>query len=131
MLLASLLSYIDRNALALLAPTILAECCLSSGRYGWILSAFSVAYMAGNPLWGRWLHRAGVRGGMSLAVSSWSAASAAHALLSSFRSFAAACALLGFGEWARSRAGCGPWCRRCRRGFAAAALAYSGGSLGA
>ena len=94
MLLASLISYIDRNALALLAPTILAECGLTAEQYGWILSAFAVAYMAGNPLWGRWLDRSGVRRGMAMAVSLWTAASAAHALLSSFWGFAAARALL-------------------------------------
>ena len=34
MLLVSLISYIDRNTLALLAPTILAECGLSGEQYG-------------------------------------------------------------------------------------------------
>ena len=52
MLLVSLISYIDRNTLALLAPAILAETGLSAEQYGYIISAFSVAYMIGNPLWG-------------------------------------------------------------------------------
>ena len=50
MLFVSLISYIDRNTLALLAPTILAETHLSAEQYGYIISAFSVAYMIGNPL---------------------------------------------------------------------------------
>ncbi|MGQ9916423.1 MAG: MFS transporter [Bryobacteraceae bacterium] len=133
MLLASLISYIDRNTLALLAPTILAECRLSGEQYGWILSAFSVAYMAGNPLWGWWLDRAGVRRGMSLAVSLWTVASAAHALLSSFWSFAAARALLGFGEGATFPGGLRTVVQTLPEGLRnrGAALAYSGGSLGA
>lgn len=133
MLLASLLSYIDRNALALLAPTILAECRLSAEQYGWILSSFSLAYMAGNPLWGRWLDRAGVRRGMGLAVALWSAASAAHALLSSFWSFAAARAALGFGEGATFPGGLRTVVQTLPEGLRSrgAALAYSGGSLGA
>jgi ACS family hexuronate transporter-like MFS transporter len=133
MLLASLISYIDRNTLALLAPTILAECQLSAEQYGWILSAFSVAYMAGNPLWGRWLDRAGVRRTMGAAVSLWTAASAAHALLSSFWSFAAARALLGFGEGATFPGGLRTVVPTLPEGLRSrgAALAYSGGSLGA
>lgn len=133
MLLASLISYIDRNTLALLAPTILAECQLSAEQYGWILSAFSVAYMAGNPLWGRWLDRAGVRRTMGAAVSLWTAASAAHALLSSFWSFAAARALLGFGEGATFPGGLRTVVQTLPEGLRSrgAALAYSGGSLGA
>jgi ACS family hexuronate transporter-like MFS transporter len=133
MLLASLISYIDRNTLALLAPTILAECRLSAEQYGWILSSFSVAYMAGNPLWGRWLDRAGVRRTMGAAVSLWTAASAAHALLSSFWSFAAARALLGFGEGATFPGGLRTVVQTLPEGQRSrgAALAYSGGSLGA
>lgn len=133
MLLASLISYIDRNTLALLALTILAECRLSAEQYGWILSAFSLAYMAGNPIWGRWLDRAGVRRTMGAAVSLWTAASAAHALLASFWSFAAARALLGFGEGATFPGGLRTVVQTLPEGLRSrgAALAYSGGSLGA
>lgn len=133
MLAASLISYIDRNTLALLAPTILAECRLSAEQYGWILSAFSVAYMAGNPLWGRWLDRAGVRRTMGAAVALWTAASTAHAMLTSFWSFAAARALLGFGEGATFPGGLRTVVQTLPEGLRSrgAALAYSGGSLGA
>ena len=51
MWLVSLISYIDRNTLALLSPAILTER-LSAEQYGYIISAFSVAYMIGNPVWG-------------------------------------------------------------------------------
>ena len=46
MTLVSLISYIDRNALALLAPTILDELRLSGQEYGFMIAAFSVAYSA-------------------------------------------------------------------------------------
>ena len=39
----SLIGYIDRNTLALLAPTILRDTGLSGEQYGFIISAFSVA----------------------------------------------------------------------------------------
>jgi len=133
MLLCSLISYIDRNALALLAPTILSDCRLTAEQYGWILSAFSLAYMLGNPLWGRWLDHYGVRRGMTLAVALWTAASASHALLSGFFSFAAARALLGFGEGATFPGGLRTVVQTLPEGLRSrgAALAYSGGSLGA
>jgi ACS family hexuronate transporter-like MFS transporter len=133
MLLVSLISYIDRNTLALLAPTILKETALSAEQYGYIISAFSIAYMAGNPIWGMLLDRFGLRSGMSVAVGFWTAASAAHAFAGGFFSFAAARALLGFGEGATFPGGLRtavqtlPPNKRSR----GIAVAYSGGSLGA
>jgi ACS family hexuronate transporter-like MFS transporter len=64
MMLVSLISYIDRNTLAILSPTILKECRLTDEQYGFIISAFSVAYMIANPLWGRLLDRFGLWIGM-------------------------------------------------------------------
>ncbi|HSW50268.1 MAG TPA: MFS transporter [Bryobacteraceae bacterium] len=61
-------------ATMLLAPTILKQTGLSAEQYGYVISAFSVAYMLANPLWGRWLDRFGVRVGMIVAVTLWSAA---------------------------------------------------------
>ena len=100
MMLVSVISYIDRNTLALLAPTILRETKLNAEQYGFIISAFSIAYMVGNPAWGIILDRIGVRRGMMLAVAAWTFASASHAFAIGFRSFAAARAILGFGEGA-------------------------------
>jgi ACS family hexuronate transporter-like MFS transporter len=133
MLLVSLISYIDRNTLALLAPTILEEARLSAEQYGFIIAAFSIAYTIANPLWGRWLDRIGVRRGMMLSVSLWTVASAAHALARGLFSFGAARAALGFGEGATFPGGLRtaietlPEEKRSR----GIAVAYSGGSLGA
>ncbi len=132
MLLVSLISYIDRNTLALLAPTILKETGLSAQQYGFVISAFSVAYMFGNPLWGRWLDRFGVRLGMVLAVAVWSLASASHALAAGFLSFALARATLGFGEGATFPGGLRVVVQTLppRLRARGVAVAYSGGSLG-
>jgi len=133
MMLVSLLSYIDRNTLALLAPTILHETHLSDEKYGLVISAFSIAYMIGNPLWGRLLDRIGLPLGMMLAVALWSLASAAHALCGGIVGFALARAALGFGEGATFPGGLRtvtqtlPEAQQSR----GTALAYSGGSLGA
>jgi len=133
MLLVSLISYMDRTTLALLAPTILKETGLSGEQYGFIISAFSVAYMLSNPLWGRILDRAGLRRGMTAAVACWTAASVAHAFASGFWSFGAARAALGFGEGATFPGGLRAVVQTLppeHRGRGLA-VAYSGGSLGA
>ncbi len=133
MMMVSTISYIDRNTLALLAPTILKETGLSGEQYGTIVSAFSIAYMIGNPLWGKLLDRIGVRRGMLAAVSLWTLASASHAFARGFASFAAARAVLGFGEGATFPGSLRTVVQTLSpaersRGIA---LAYSGGSLGA
>lgn len=133
MLLVSLISYIDRNTLAILAPTILRETHLTAGQYGFVISAFSIAYMLANPLWGRWLDRFGVRLGMLAAVSLWTVASASHAVAAGFLGFAAARAVLGFGEGATFPGGLRTVTQTLPVELRArgVALAYSGGSLGA
>src|ERR1700719_3813996 len=100
MLLVSLISYIDRNTLALLIPTIMKETHLSAEQYGFIVAAFSVAYMVSNPIWGRLLDRFGLRFGMTAAVAFWSAAAMAHSMAAGFLSFAIARTALGLGEGA-------------------------------
>ena len=133
MLLVSLISYIDRSTLALLAPTILKETGLNAEQYGYIISAFSIAYMVSNPLWGVILDRVGLRRGMAAAVAWWTVASAAHAFATGFWSFGAARAALGFGEGATFPGGLRTVVQTLpqeRRGRGLA-VAYSGGSLGA
>jgi MFS transporter, ACS family, hexuronate transporter len=133
MLLVSLISYIDRNTLALLAPTILRETGMNAEQYGYVISAFSIAYTVANPLWGQWLDRVGLRVGMIVAVAFWTGASVSHAFAIGFLSFGAARAALGFGEGATFPGGLRtvvetlPAAGRAR----GVALAYSGGSLGA
>src|SRR3954462_7894758 len=97
MLAEALVSYIDRNTLPILAPTILRETGLSAEQYGFIISAFSIAYMLANPIWGRILDRTGLRRGMMAAVSCWTVASVAHVFAGGLWGFAAARAALGFG----------------------------------
>jgi ACS family hexuronate transporter-like MFS transporter len=133
MMLVSFISYIDRNTLALLAPTILQETGMSGEEYGFIISAFSVLYMAGNPIWGRILDRVGLRVGMTAAVSTWTLASVSHAFAGGFTSFAVARAALGFGEGATFPGGLRAVMQTLpphARGRGVA-VAYSGGSLGA
>jgi MFS transporter, ACS family, hexuronate transporter len=133
MTLLSFLSYVDRNVLALLSQTILKDVGLTAEQYGWIISAFSAAYLVGNPAWGRLLDRYGVRAGLAVAVALWTCASVSHAFAATAVTFALARAALGFGEGATFPGGLRTATQTLRPDQRArgVALAYSGGSLGA
>ena len=133
MMLCSLLSYIDRQTLAVLSPIILADTGLTAYQYSQVISAFSIAYMIGNPVWGSILDRVGLRAGMTLAVAIWSAAAGAHAFLAGVIGFGVARFVLGLGEGASFPGGLRTAMEslephRQARGIA---ISYSGGSLGA
>ncbi|HXX18932.1 MAG TPA: MFS transporter [Candidatus Acidoferrum sp.] len=129
----SLLSYMDRQILAVLSPMILLDLKLNAQRYSEILSAFSIAYMVANPIWGVILDRVGLRRGMTFSVALRTIACAAHSVLHGFFGFAGARIVLGFGEGTTFPGGlraASDWLPPSQqsRGMA---IAYSGGSLGA
>jgi ACS family hexuronate transporter-like MFS transporter len=133
MMLCSWLSYVDRQILAVLSPMILRDTGLSAQSYTEVVSAFSIAYMIANPLWGAILDYLGLRTGMLLAVALWTVASTAHAWMAGVLGFAAVRALLGLGEGATFPGGLRAAMDslppdRQSRGLA---ISYSGGSLGA
>jgi ACS family hexuronate transporter-like MFS transporter len=133
MMLLSFLSYVDRNALAILSQTILRETGINAEQYGWMISAFSAAYLLGNPSWGRALDRFGLRGGLFVSVTLWTIASVSHAFVATAVGFAFARAALGFGEGATFPAGLRAATQTLspeQRGRGVA-IAYSGASLGA
>lgn len=74
-------SYADRQALAVLAPTVTRELQISDVGYGWLLSAFSLAYLVAAPFAGRAIDHFGARRGLVAAVLAWSAVAGMHALL--------------------------------------------------
>jgi len=133
MMTCSWLSYIDRQALAVISPMILKDTGLSATAYADAISAFSFAYMIANPLWGSLLDWVGLRVGMLAAVGIWTLASASHAWVAGFLGFAAARTLLGIGEGAtfpgglRTAAESLPLSRQSR----GMGISYSGASLGA
>lgn len=133
MMLSSLLSYVDRQVLAVLSPMILRDTGLSAQAYADALSAFSIFYMIGNPLFGSFLDFVGLRKGMFVAVSLRAIASTAHAWMSGFWGFAVARSVLGFGEGSafpaalKAAAESLPPNRQSR----GTAIGYSGASLGA
>jgi ACS family hexuronate transporter-like MFS transporter len=133
MALCSWLSFVDRQVLTILAPTIIRDTGLTAQNFTDAASFFFLAYTIGNPMWGSVLDFVGLRVGMLLAVAVWTGASASHAFMGSFAGFAAARALLGLGEGATFPGGLRtaveslPATLRAR----AIAMSFSGGTIGA
>lgn len=91
-------SYIDRQTLAAIAPSVTKSLAIDNTHYGWLLSAFSLAYLAFAPLAGTVVDRYGARRGFAAAVVVWSLVAASHALVGSFASLFALRILLGTAE---------------------------------
>lgn len=91
-------SYVDRQALSVLAPTITRALAISDTAYGWLASAFAVAYLVCAPLAGRFIDRVGARRGLLLSVLVWSTVAAAHALVPGMWSLFVLRILLGAAE---------------------------------
>lgn len=77
-------SYVDRQTLSALAPTVTKELHIDATQYGFLLSAFSIAYLVGSPLSGRLIDVVGARRGLLGAVLLWSIVAGLHALVPSF-----------------------------------------------
>ncbi len=91
-------SYVDRQTLAVLAPTVTESLGISEQGYGWLVSAFSLAYLVGAPFAGRFVDRVGARRGLLGAVTVWSAVAALHALVPGFGVLFALRIALGLAE---------------------------------
>jgi len=90
--------YVDRQIFGLLKPTLDAEFGWSETAYGDIVATFSLLYALGYLLGGRLMDAIGVRRGLSLAVTGWSVAAAAHGLASGVIGFKLARGALGLFE---------------------------------
>lgn len=127
------LSFVDRQVLAVLAPTILKETGMSAQDFGNVVFFFFVAYTISSPIWGSLLDFVGLRVGMLLAVGLWSLASASHAWMGTVVGFAASRALLGLGEGAAFPGGLRTAVESLPSNLRARgiATAFSGGTIGA
>jgi MFS transporter, ACS family, hexuronate transporter len=132
MALCSWLSFVDRQVLGALAPTILKETGLNAQQFAVVNSYFFVAYTVANPLWGSILDYVGLRVGMLMGVGIWTIASVSHGWMTGLLGFAMCRALLGLGEGVTFPGGLRtaveslPASKRAR----AIALSFSGGTLG-
>ena len=96
--LASVLNYIDRQTLSLLAPVIQADLRLSDADYGNIVSVFLAAYTLGYLFSGRIVDALGTRVSLALFVGWWSVANGLTGFARSGFSLGGCRFLLGLGE---------------------------------
>jgi len=92
------LSYIDRQVLSVLKPTLQREYSWSETGYGDVVFYFQFAYGLGYIAFGRIVDRIGARFGYALAVTLWTIGHMAHALVTSTRGFALVRIPLALGE---------------------------------
>lgn len=133
LLLLSVLNYVDRQALSILATTIQKELSLSDEDYARIGQVFLLCYTAAYFLCGRLVDRVGPRIAETAFVTWWSLANMLTALASGFGSLAGFRALLGLGEpghYAVSAKVVGQWFPPREKGIAVG-LYTMGGTLGA
>ena len=92
------INYMDRQVIGVLKPVLQKELGWSEIDYGNIVFFFQLAYAAGYVGMGRFMDLVGVRFGMTVAVTIWSLAAAAHGLVRSVFGFGLARFMLGIGE---------------------------------
>lgn len=130
--LSTVINYIDRQTLSVLAPYIKTEFQWSNADYSMLLIAFRIAYAGGQAISGRLLDRFGTRTGLTVSVAFYSVAAMATSLATGFRSLAAFRFLLGLGEsanWPGATKAVSEWFPRKESGWAVA-LFDSGSSVG-
>jgi len=131
--LAMTVSYVDRQAMAALGPTVKRALLLTHTQWGALTSAFSLAYLIGAPLSGRLVDRIGARRGLAFAVLIWSAVAAMHSVALGFATLFALRIALGFAEAPSfpSAARCVTGLVSARSRSAALGLLFTGSSIGA
>lgn len=96
--LASLINYLDRQTLSVLAPVLQDRFHMPPTEYSRIVFAFMLAYTVMNGLSGQIIDRLGLRIGYALTVAWWSAAEVLHAFSNGVVSLGIFRFLLGMGE---------------------------------
>jgi ACS family hexuronate transporter-like MFS transporter len=130
--LSTVINYIDRQTLSVLAPYIKDEFQWSNTDFAMLIIAFRIAYAGGQTLSGRLLDRVGTRLGLTIGVAFYSVAAMATSLATGFRSLAMFRFLLGLGEsanWPGATKAVSEWFPRKESGWAVA-LFDSGSSIG-
>ena len=96
--LATVINYVDRQTLSVLAPVLRDRFHMSNTDYSRVVFAFLLAYMIMQSGSGRMMDRLGTRRGFSLCIGWWSLAALLHAAANSVLSFGVFRFLLGLGE---------------------------------
>ncbi|MGD0307071.1 MAG: MFS transporter [Candidatus Acidiferrales bacterium] len=129
---STVINYVDRQTLSLLAPFLKREHNWSNTDYANIVVAFRVAYAIGQTLCGRLMDRVGTKRGLTITVLWYSITSIFTPLARGFRSFLGFRFLLGAGEsgnWPGAAKAVSEWFPKQERALATA-LYDSGSSIG-
>src|SRR6185369_15819863 len=129
---STIINYLDRQTLSLLAPYLKVQYHWSNTDYAYIVIAFRVAYAIGQTVFGRLMDKIGTRRGLTLTVAWYSIISILTPLANGFYSFGMFRFLLGAGEsanWPAATKAVSEWFPKQERGLATAFF-DSGSSIG-
>jgi ACS family hexuronate transporter-like MFS transporter len=130
--LATLINYIDRLTISVLAPVITRELGLSNTEFGGVVTWFLLAYTISQGVSGKLYDRVGTRLGFTFSIITWSAAAMAHAFARGLTSLSALRFVLGFGEagnWPGAAKAVAEWFPVRQRAFGMA-IFNSGAAIG-
>src|ERR1700728_1007942 len=114
---STVINYIDRQTLSLLAPYLKLEYHWTNSDYANLAIAFRLAYSIGQTVFGRLIDRIGTRRGLTLTVIWYSLVSMLTSLARGFYSFATFRFLLGAGEsanWPAATKAVSEWFRNVK-----------------
>ena len=94
----TVLNYLARNSLGVLAPTLKIELGITTQQYSYIIGAFQAAYTIMQPVCGFVVDRIGLQIGFALFAAAWSFANMAHALADGWIGLAFFRGMLGMSE---------------------------------
>jgi MFS transporter, ACS family, hexuronate transporter len=129
----TVINYIDRQTLSVLAPTIREAFHMSNASYSRVVTMFLFGYTLSQAFSGKLLDRIGTRAGFMLFVGIWTIASMLHSVAAGVISLAAFRFILGIGEagnWPGAAKAVAEWFPIRERAFAMA-IFNSGSTLGA
>src|SRR5215510_10071988 len=130
--LATLINYIDRLTISVLAPVITRDLGLSNTQFGGIITWFLLAYTISQGLSGKLYDRIGTRLGFVLSITVWSIAAIAHAFARGVGSLSLFRFALGLGEagnWPGAAKTVAEWFPARQRAFGMA-IFNSGAAIG-
>ena len=130
---ATVINYIDRNALGVMWPGIATELGMDKSNYAFVVSCFMIAYGISQSISGKVFDKIGTRIGFVMSIAIWSFAVGLHAFAKGLLSFSIFRALLGFGEagnWPGAAKSNAEWFPIKERAFAQG-IFNAGASLGA
>jgi ACS family hexuronate transporter-like MFS transporter len=130
--LSTVINYIDRQTLSVLAPDIKQEFGWNNQTFALLVISFRIAYALGQTASGRFLDTVGIRKGLSLTVAFYSVSAMLTSFATGLKSLCAFRFLLGAGEsanWPGATKTVAEWFPRSESGWAVA-LFDSGSAIG-